>query len=270
VADPLSGSLTAQRTASLPASLAGRRIAVTGAAAGIGRVLAQALLGQGAATAMIDSHPEVRALAEHTSARALGIVADLSSAAAAEGAIGAAWDELGGLDALVNVAGIYPVTPALDRAEAEWDRVLDVNLKAPFFCSRALAARLVAAGRGGRILNVSSTAGTLARPGIAHYGASKAGLNQLTRVLAVEWAPHGILVNAVLPGVIETDRVRAHNASAGGRDEAAAKQARVPLGRFGTADEVVELCLFLLSGAEYCTGALFTVDGGYGLGIPRY
>ena len=259
----------------MPDPLEGRRIAVTGAAAGIGRALAAALLGRGAAVAMIDSDPGICGMAAGAGAgagagRAVGIEADLSAAGRAERAVGLAWDGLGGLDALVNVAGIYPVTPALDLTEAEWDRVLDVNLKAPFLCSRALASRLVAAKRGGRILNVGSTAGTLARPGIAHYAASKAGLNQLTRVLAVEWAPHGILVNAVLPGVIETDRVLAHNAAPGGHDEAAAKMARVPLGRFGTPAEVVEMCLFLLAGAGYCTGALFTVDGGYGLGIPRY
>jgi NAD(P)-dependent dehydrogenase (short-subunit alcohol dehydrogenase family) len=252
----------------MPGPLEGRRIAVTGAAAGIGRALATALIERGAAVAAIDADPGVRATGD--APRRLGIVAELSTAAGAEAAVAAAWDGLGGLDALVNVAGIYPVTPALDLGEAEWDRVLDVNLKAPFFCSRALASRLVAAGCGGRILQVSSTASTLARPGIAHYAASKAGLNQLTRVLAVEWAPHGILVNAVLPGVIETDRVLSHNASPEGRAEAAAKRERVPLGRFGTPAEVVEMCLFLLAGASYCTGALFTVDGGYGLGIPRY
>ncbi len=117
---------------------------------------------------------------------------------------------------------------------------------------------------------LSSTAATQVRPGIAHYAASKAGLNQLTRALAIEWAEKGILVNAVAPGVIETERVLEHNASDRGREEAAAKLARVPLGRFGTPEEVVELCLFLLSGANYCTGSIFAVDGGYGLGLPRY
>lgn len=248
----------------------GQRIAITGAAAGIGRGLANALLARGAAVAMIDRDPAVRDLASGASGRATAVVADLSAPGASERAIGEAWDGLGGLDALANVAGIYPVTPALDTGEEEWDRVLDLNLKAPFFCSRALAARLIRDGRGGRIVNLGSTAGTLCRPGIGHYAASKAGLNQITRVLALEWAPHGILVNAVVPGVIETERVLAYNVSPDGRDEAAAKLSRVPLGRFGTPAEVVEVCLFLLGGADYCTGSLFTVDGGYSLGLPRY
>jgi NAD(P)-dependent dehydrogenase (short-subunit alcohol dehydrogenase family) len=254
----------------MPDPLQINRIAVTGAAAGIGRALCVALVGRGAAVATIDRDPAIREIVWPAGAGVAAIQADLSTAAGTERAMAEAWAALGGLDALVNVAGIYPVTPALELDEAEWDRVLATNLKAPFFCSRALARRLIEAGRGGRIVNVSSTASTLARPSIAHYGASKAGLNQLTRVLALEWAPHGILVNAVLPGVIETERVLAHARSAEGEAETAAKMARIPLRRFGTPAEVVELCLFLLTGADYCTGALFTVDGGYGLGIPRY
>jgi NAD(P)-dependent dehydrogenase (short-subunit alcohol dehydrogenase family) len=250
--------------------LAGRRIAVTGAAAGIGRALADALLACGATVAMVDRDPAVSDAAAGAQGRALGIVADLCAPGQPDRALGEAWAALGGLDALVNVAGIYPVTPALEMDEEEWDRVLDLNLKAPFLCSRAFAARAIGAGQGGRILNLSSSAATQVRPGIAHYAASKAGLNQLTRALAIEWAPHGILVNAVAPGVIETERVLAHNQSARGREEAMTKLARVPLGRFGTPEEVVEICLFLLGGADYCTGSVFGVDGGYGLGIPRY
>jgi NAD(P)-dependent dehydrogenase (short-subunit alcohol dehydrogenase family) len=249
--------------------LAGRRVAVTGAAAGIGRALAEALLARGAAVALIDREP-ASLPGSATGVTAVPVVADLAAPGGPAHAIAQAWDALGGLDALANVAGIYPVTPALELDEAEWDRVLDLNLKAAFLCAQALARRLVEAGRGGRIVNMSSTAATQCRPGIVHYAASKAALNQLTRTLALEWAPHGILVNAVAPGVIETERVLAHNRSPSGQDEAAAKLARVPLGRFGTPGEVVELCLFLLSGADYCTGSIFAVDGGYGLGIPSY
>lgn len=250
--------------------LAGRRIAVTGAACGIGRALADALLARGGVVAMVDRDPAVADAAAGGQGRAVGIVADLCAPGESDRAMGEAWDALGGLDALVNVAGIYPVTAALEMREEEWDQVLDLNLKAPFLCSRAFAARAVEAGQGGRILNLSSTAATQVRPGIAHYAASKAGLNQLTRALAIEWAPHGILVNAVAPGVIETERVLAYNQSLEGRHEATTKLARVPLGRFGAPEEVVEMCLFLLGGAEYCTGSVFAVDGGYGLGIPRY
>lgn len=248
------------------------RILVTGAAAGIGRALGEALADRGAALALVDRDKAVVEFAAALSkmgGRAEAVVADLAATGAAALAVDEAWTALGGIDALVNVAGVYPVTPALDLEEAEWDRVLAINLKAPFFMARRFAERIVGDRRRGRIVNVGSTASRVARPGIAHYGASKAGLNQLTRILAVEWAPHGILVNAVLPGVIETDRVRAHHGSSAGRREAATKRARIPLDRFGTTSDVVGMVLFLLSSAaDYCTGALFTVDGGFSLGIP--
>jgi NAD(P)-dependent dehydrogenase (short-subunit alcohol dehydrogenase family) len=118
---------------------------------------------------------------------------------------------------------------------------------------------------------MSSTASTLARPGIAHYGAAKAGLNQLTRILAVELAPHGIRVNAILPGVIETETVQSTLATPAAIAEMAAKQARIPMGRLGTPEEIAELAAFLLSPASsYSTGGLFTADGGFSLGISRY
>lgn len=257
----------------MPTSFRSSRVLITGAASGIGRALAETLAAEGASLALLDKDLRVAelamALSKGDGRRVVSVVADLAAPGAARRSVDEAWDGLGGLDGLVNVAGIYPVTPALDLDEDEWDRVLGINLRAPFFCAQRFAGRLIAEGRRGRVVNVGSTASRLARVGIAHYGASKAGLNQLTRVLAVEWAPHGILVNAVLPGVIETERTRIHNRSEAARKEAVAKMARIPLRRFGSADNVVEMVLFLLSPrADYCTGALFTVDGGFTLGIP--
>jgi NAD(P)-dependent dehydrogenase (short-subunit alcohol dehydrogenase family) len=151
----------------------------------------------------------------------------------------------------------------------EWDAVLAVNLRAPFLLTQVVARGMIADGDGGSIVNVSSTASRLARPGIAHYGASKAALNQLTAVTAVELAPHGIRVNAVLPGVVGTERVHANAASGAGRLEHETKLARIPLARLAEPAEIVSVIVFLLSPeAAYCTGALFTVDGGFTLGIP--
>lgn len=251
--------------------LASRRVLVTGAAAGIGLATSRCLLGAGAAVVMCDVDADRLRSAASELARSGGsphcIVADLGTASEIERAAA----EAGVLDGLVNCAGIYPVTPALELTADEWDRVLTLNLRAPFLLSTAVARRMIAAGRGGSIVNVSSTASTLARPGIAHYGASKAGLNQLTRVLAVELAPHRIRVNAVLPGVIATDTVKQTLADPAARAEMQAKQARIPMGRLGEPEEIAELVAFLLSdAASYTTGGLFTADGGFSLGISRY
>jgi NAD(P)-dependent dehydrogenase (short-subunit alcohol dehydrogenase family) len=105
----------------------------------------------------------------------------------------------GRIDGLVNNAGLYPTTPLLELSEQEWDQVLDTNLKGPFMCTQAAAREMIARGVKGQIVNISSTASLIARPGTVHYASSKAGLNALTRVLAIELAPHGIRVNCVLP-----------------------------------------------------------------------
>jgi NAD(P)-dependent dehydrogenase (short-subunit alcohol dehydrogenase family) len=201
--------------------------------------------------------------------RAWSVAADVTEPADVERMVDRARREAGPLGGLVNCAGIYPNTPFLDVSVKEWDAVLAVNLRAPFLVTQAVARRMIADGGGGSIVNVSSTASRLARPGIAHYGASKAALNQLTAVTAVELAPHGIRVNAVLPGVVGTERVYANAASGAGRVEHETKLARIPLARLAEPAEIVSVIAFLLSPeAAYCTGALFTVDGGFTLGIP--
>ena len=250
-------------------------VVVTGAASGIGRALAAAVGRRGSPVVVCDvDEAGAAAVAKAVTAaggRAWAVIADVTVpddvARMAEGARHAA----GPIGGLVNCAGVYPVTPLLELSPVEWDRVLAVNLRAPFLVTQAVARAMIADGIGGSVVNISSTASRLARPGIAHYGASKAGLNQLTAVAAVELAPHGIRVNAILPGVIGTERVQAGLATPAGRAEHAAKLARVPLGRVGEPAEIVSLALFLLSpDSSYCTGALFTADGGFTLGIPGY
>jgi NAD(P)-dependent dehydrogenase (short-subunit alcohol dehydrogenase family) len=152
----------------------------------------------------------------------------------------------------------------------EWNQVLDLNLRAPFLLTQALARAWVAAGTKAAVVNIGSTSAFLARPGTLHYAASKAGLVALTKGMALELAPHRIRVNAVAPGLISTERVIAH-AEGAGAAEHGAKLARVPAAREGTPEEVAEAVRWLLSpAAAYCVGSVLTLDGGYTLGIPRY
>ena len=253
--------------------MATRAVIVTGAASGIGRALAEALARRGTPVVLCDvDGAGLEAARGAIGGASWAVPADVTRADDVERMTAEARRLAGPIGGLVNCAGIYPVTPLLDLSVEEWDRVMAVNLRGPFLVTQAVARRMIADLAGGSIVNISSTSSRLARPGIAHYGASKAALNQLTAVAAVELAPHGIRVNAILPGVIGTERVQV---TAAGSDEAraehAAKLARIPLARVGEPAEVVSVAGFLLSDeSSYCTGALFTADGGFTLDIPHY
>ena len=247
------------------------RILVTGAATGIGLAIARRLSRGNTELIMSDKDAEgLEAAARSLTAMGVAVTVlpgDLCDAAVIEQLA----RDAGLLDGLVNCAGVYPVTSLFELSADEWDRVMNINLRTPFLLTRAIAQGMIAAGIAGSIVNISSTASVLARPGIAHCGASKAGLNQLTRVLAVELAPHGIRVNAILPGVIETATVAAQLTTRAARDEMAAKQSRIPMGRLGTPEEIAKMAAFLLSPeASYSTGSLCTADGGFSLGIAKY
>jgi NAD(P)-dependent dehydrogenase (short-subunit alcohol dehydrogenase family) len=177
----------------------------------------------------------------------------------------------GKIHCLINNAGQYPSTPFLDLSEEEWEQVIGTNLKGPFLCSKAVAKEMIAKGVKGQIVNISSTASLIARPGIAHYASSKAGLNMLTKVLAIELAPHGIRVNAVLPGLIATEGVQAQLRNDDAMVEHQTKVARIPLGHEGTPRDIANMVLHLITEeSNYLTGSLLIVDGGYSLGIPGY
>ena len=238
---------------------------VTGAANGIGRATAKLLLENGTVVAGLDRDPM-----PDLGPRFHPFEADLSDPDRIEATVAGALAAVPDLDSLVNCAGIYPVTPMLDMDAAEWDAVLSVNLRAPFLLSRAVARHWKDAGYRGTIVNVASTAAVLARPGVAHYAASKAGLIQLTRVMAVELAPLNIRVNAVAPGLIATERVMEH-ATGAGAAEHGAKLQRIPAAREGTPEEVARaICWLLSDDSAYATGSVLTLDGGFTLGIPAY
>lgn len=237
---------------------------VTGAATGIGRAVSDALRAAGGTVVGIDREPIDSAPGLHP------VHADLSDPSMIGSVVDAAFAAAPDLNALVNCAGIYPVTPVLDLPLQEWNAVLDLNLRTPFLLTQALARRWVNAGTQAAVVNIASTSALIARPGTAHYAASKAGLVQLTKIMAIELAPKGIRVNAIAPGVVMTDRVRAH-AAGPGADEHKAKMARVPAGREATPQEVAGAIAWLLSpAAAYCIGSVLTLDGGYTLGIPQY
>jgi len=247
--------------------LEGKTAMVTGAQRGIGRACALALAREGAAVAITDLNPEgCQAVAREVqgeNGKALALRCDVTSKAEVDASVAAAVREFGHLDVLVNNAGIAIFKPFLEVTEAEWDTTLAVNLKGQFLCAQA-AAREMVKGHWGRIINIASVASGQAGigfPSLAHYTASKGGVAALTEALAIELAPSGITVNAVGPGIIETEMSRPVT-----ENTEAMKQllARVPKGRIGTPEDVARVVAFLASDdADYINGALIFVDGGW-------
>lgn len=189
------------------------------------------------------------------------VCGDLAEEGEPQAIVDQAAEALGGLDVLVNNAGLVLPRTADAMDLRTWQRVLDVNLTGAFFCAQA-AARHMRKGGGGRIINISSQGGEVAIPTYVHYGVSKAGLNVMTRYLAVEWADDGINVNAVAPAFIATDLSK--HVFANDPDLYADQLERVPKRRMGTVEEVAEAVCFLASaGAGFVTGEVLHVDGGY-------
>lgn len=241
------------------AALAGRRILVTGAAQGIGRGIAEHLASCGATLALLDRDlAAATAVATQLGAAHRAVAADLADPSAARAAAGAAVDALGGLDGLVNNAGIFQKMALADIAVEEWDRMMAINARAPLVLMQSVLDALRASGHG-RIVNIASMGAKLAAPLEGHYAASKAALAALTRAAAVEWGEWGITVNAVSPGYVLTEMGAAERSAA----EVAAWTSRSPLGRLGRAEDVAAVVAFLLSDeAAYLTGQTVNITGG--------
>jgi 3-oxoacyl-[acyl-carrier protein] reductase len=248
-------------------SLTGRRALVTGAQQGIGEatVLALAKAGSDVAINWLDNEVAAEAIAARV--RSLGRTAVLvqgsvATAQGAQGIVSEAVDRLGGIDTVVNNAGIFPRSPFLELAEEEWDAVQTVNLKGSFLIGQAAARHMVEAGAKGAIVNISSSSVRGHELGV-HYSASKTGLIGLTRSMALALARHGIRVNAIAPGITDTAQPRYQFS-----EEQMAEQSRlVPLGQMAQPGHIADIIVFLVSDASrFMTGELVHANGGLYMG----
>jgi NAD(P)-dependent dehydrogenase (short-subunit alcohol dehydrogenase family) len=247
-------------------SLAGQTALVTGASSGIGRHLALLLAAAGAQVALaarrMDLLAEATRAIEADGGRACPIVLDVTRSESVAAAVAAAEAVLGPLSLLVNNAGVTVAKPVLEHTEADWDYVLDTNLKGAWMMAREFARHLIDRGRPGRIVNIASVLGIRTIAHLPAYCAAKAGLIHLTHVLAMELARHRILVNALAPGYLETDFNREFLHSEAGKRLAA----RIPLRRVAGPEDLDGAMLLLASPAgAYITGAVIPVDGGHGV-----
>jgi NAD(P)-dependent dehydrogenase (short-subunit alcohol dehydrogenase family) len=249
---------------STPFDLAGRTALVTGASGGLGEHFARTLAAHGARVALaarrrdrLDTIVEaIRAGGGH----AIAVTMDVTGGESIRAAFAAAADELGPIDVTVNNAGISIAKPALDLLDSDWDQVVDTNLRGTWLVAQTAARALVAAKRGGRIVNVGSIVGLRTIGQLAPYAAAKAGLTHLTHVLAMEWARYDIQVNAIAPGYIETDLNRPFWSTPAGKRLIE----RIPQRRIGQPRDLDGALLLLASDAgAFMTGSVLVVDGGH-------
>jgi NAD(P)-dependent dehydrogenase (short-subunit alcohol dehydrogenase family) len=239
----------------------GRRVFITGGGAGIGAVTGKLLAERGWRVALLDRDG---ALATQTAAEigteARGYAGDVTDIATVEAALDDMVEAWGGIDDLINNAGTWDHDPLLELTKARWQRVLDVNLLAPFEIANAAVRRMQ---RGGAIVNLSSVLGQVAAPTRGPYCVSKSALISLTKMQAIEWAERGIRVNAIAPGYIMNPTTM--NLAATGSYDPSAINKRTPMGRMGSEQEIAEGIAFLLtpSKASYITGHTLEVNGGW-------
>ena len=236
---------------------------VTGAGQGIGQGIARALAQEKCQVVVSDidqaGGEKVAAELKRLGVKAIAVQCDVSKKSEVEALFQQTFKEFGRLDILVNNAGIFPFVPFAKMQEADWDKVIDVNLKSVFLCSQA-ALKIMS--EGGRIINVSSIAAFVGFAGLVHYCASKGGINGLIRALALEVAPKKITVNAVAPGVIDTPGASQVSSA----ESIKQTIAMIPLARMGRPEDIAEAVVFLASAkAGYITGQTIIVDGGWTL-----
>lgn len=242
------------------ADLTGAIVVVAGAGGGgIGTCSCEAALAAGAEVVAVERSPEELDQLDALPRPVVKVQADLTAPDAPAAVVQAALDAHGRIDGLINVAGgtsIGDFGPLVDIDSQGWDRVMANNLRYVAFLNRAVARAMIDAGTGGAMVNVSSVSSLASQPFLAAYGAAKAGINSLTRTMAVEWGGHGIRVNAVAPGTITTPR-------AGDHESLEAAKRAIPLGRRGHPAEIAAAAVYLLSPqASYITGQVLAVDGG--------
>ncbi|WP_299621200.1 SDR family NAD(P)-dependent oxidoreductase [Pelagibius sp.] len=243
--------------------LDGRAALVTGASSGLGRhaalVLARAGAKVGLAARRLEPLVELEKQIEAQDGRAIPLRLDVTDRQSVAACVDAAETELGPLSILVNNAGVADTKPAFDVSEADWDRVVDTNLKGAWLVAQEVGRHMARLGHGGSIINLASVLSFSARAQVPAYCASKGGLVSLTKALAVEWARHDIRVNALAPGYIETDLNRDFLSSPGGED----LRQRIPMRRFGQPADLDGALLLLASEASrYISGSVLLVDGG--------
>ena len=243
-------------------SLNGKVAVITGASRGIGAELARTLSASGVSVALLSRDRDALSVLHSTltdkGQSAVQAIADVTDIAAVESCFDRVLQEYGRIDILINNAGVEEICSSRTVTEALWDRIIDTNLKAAFFCARAAANRMT---DGGSIVNVCSLTSEVGVPGAAAYGASKSGLASLTRTLASEWAADGIRVNGIGPGYFRTALTEPFYEDAAWQSNMLQK---IPMRRFGRLEDLGGAVVFLCSeAAAYITGQIIYVDGGY-------
>lgn len=245
--------------------LSGQTAVVTGSSTGIGAAIAKQFAKEGANVVTnsrsLDRAETTAAEIRDAGGTAVAVESDVAEYEAMESLVEATVEEFGSLDIMVNNAGLTKIGPAEEIDPSDWRHVIDVDLTGVFFGAQLAGRQMIAQGTGGSILNVSSMLGEQGLQKRAPYCAAKAGVNNLTRTLAVEWAPHEIYVNGLAPGFIRTDITEQTQSSADYTDDDIRN--RTPLDRFGSLEEMANCATFLVSNDHYVTGEILRADGGW-------